>query len=426
MRVIIIGNGAAANQAAETIQETCSDIEVSLYGQEEYPLYSACALPDYLAGWIPRHRLFLPKPDKDGKPGVKIMLNSPVEEIDAENKRILVNHQWAEYDNLIIATGSRSVIPPLPGNNLAGNYVLKTVADADAILAGNPMRIVVIGAGNIGVEVAEVMKLKGCEVTLVEWMARILPRNFDDLPAALIKEILEANGINIYTGEKVVEVQGKTCVEGVVTDKRFIPCDTAIWAAGVKQNTELAVRAGIATGALGGIIVNRFMQTNKAGVFACGDCIETFDIVTGQPVLSLLWSSAKRQAEIAALNSCGREVEYEGAFNFILEDIFEQTCLAMGLNLDAAEALSIPVTLREHHEEKSYVRYLMSGNRLVGMQAVNAGAALGPFMYIMKSGKSVDMIRAVVDNPALLITMPWYVEAVRIGPEGEKEMKLNR
>lgn len=414
MRIIIIGNGAAANQAAQTIQNIRDDCQILIFGHEACPLYSACALPDYLAGWIPRRKLFLKKYRDTGKQDIKTALNSLVEQIDVTEHRVMVNGKWTEYDRLLIATGSRPVIPPLPGSNLTGNFTVKTVADADAILAHNPARVAVVGAGNIGVEVAEVLRLRGCQVDLVEWMQRILPRNFDDRPAAMIKHMLHEHGIRVHTGEKVVEVRGEARVEGVQTDKRLIPCDTVIWAAGVRQNTELAARAGIAIGPLGGIKVDRCMQTSIAGIFACGDCIETFDIVTGQPVLSLLWSSARRQAEIAACNCSGQAAEYEGAFNFILEEIFDQTCLAMGLNYEAAQALNIPVTIQEDHCGDAYFRYLISGERLVGMQAINGGAAMGPYMYMIKSGKAIHTVLAAINNPAVFMKMPWYQGVGRV------------
>lgn len=405
MRIIVIGNGAAGNQAAQTIQDYDPEARITILGAETLPFYSACALPDYLAGWIKRDQLFL-RSSLD-RHRVEIRLGQPVEDINPERQAVTAGGELLFYDRLIIASGSRPVLPGIPGTALPGNFVIKSVHDIDRILAYNPRRIVVIGSGNIGIEAAETLEYRGCRVSIIEMMPRIMPRLFDDQPAMLIRKILESHGITIYTGEKAQEVIGKNAVEGLITDHREIACDTVIWAAGVRQNTELARAAGIEIGGLGGIKVDSQMKTSHPEIYACGDCVETSDLLTGKPTLCLLWSCAKAQAEVAARNCLGEKIVYPGALKLVAEEAYGKPCMAAGLLEEELDREGLKII--EQETENTYHRILIKNERIMGVQAVGNLEAIGPLLCLMKKMVSPSEIKRIIDSPALLRNMPWML-----------------
>lgn len=417
MRIVIIGNGAAGNQAAENIRKHDDQIELIMLSHETFPEYSACALPDCMAGWISRSNLFLKNERDYDKQRIQTILGRQVSSINIDNKELSMEDESIAYDKLILATGSRPIIPPLKGSALKGNFVLKSVADLDKIFEHQGSRVVVVGSGNIGVEVAEALEIQGYQVVLIELMERLMPKIFSYKAAAILRDSLEKHQIKVLTGEKVLEVIGSQRVEGIITDRREIPCDTVIWAVGVKQNVELAVQAGIDTGQMGGIKVNRHMQTNIKDIYACGDCIESFDIITGKPALSLLWPSAKRQAEVAALNCLGREIEYEGSLNVVIEEFYDTNFVAIGLIADALKEYE--VQLIEKEDSRGYYCLAVVDDRAIGLELIGDCDRLGVIMSLIKNGTAISEVKRIISNPELLANIPWYADAGEIlFPEG--------
>ncbi len=407
--IVIIGNGAAANSAAETIRQHNSQIPIVMVARENLPAYSACALPDYLSGWVDRSQLFIKQWPDYSQMGIQTRFGVEINHIDSSKRILISGQETIPYDGLILAMGSRSFIPPLPGHDLAGNFVVKTVSDIDAIIAYQPRQVVVVGSGNIGIEVAEALQLRGCQVTIVELIDRIMPRIFDEEPARRIKQILIDRGIQILTGEKVLGISGDHRVQAATTNNRSIPCDTVIWAAGVKQNVEMARAAGVKLGELGGIQVNTRMQTSVDGIYACGDCIESMDMLSGYPTLSLLWPNAKRQGQVAALNCMGQEVQYEGAMSLVVEDVYGTTVVAMGMTADTLSGEEIQVL--EGHNGAQYWRVLVMDDRIMGMQTIGISSGLGAIMALMKKRTPVSDFRHTVADPELVRRVAWYLPA---------------
>lgn len=405
--IVIIGNGAAANSAAETIRKHDPQVPIIMVAQEKLPEYSACALPDCLSGWVNREKLFIKQLADYEHMAIQTKFGIEIDEIDIKGKKLAFGSEKIAYQQLIIATGSRPIIPPVPGHDLPGNFAVKTVADIDAIIAYQPKKVVVVGSGNIGIEVAEALQLRGCEVSIVELMESILPRIFDEEPARRISKLLIDKGIKIFTRERVIGVKGDQRVEAVATQSRSIACDTVIWAVGIKQNVELAVAAGVKPGELGGLQVNPRMQTNIDGIYACGDCIESINRLTGHPSLSLLWPNAVRQGQVAALNCLGLKAEYEGAVNLVVEDIYGVTAVSMGMTSAALAGENVQVLEGQNNEQ--YWRFLVLDDRIMGGQTIGISSGLGAAMAMMKSRTTLSEYRAVVKDTALSRRMAWYL-----------------
>ncbi|MEQ8173698.1 MAG: FAD-dependent oxidoreductase [Syntrophomonadaceae bacterium] len=410
MKVVIIGNGAAGNQAAETLRRLSRDVEISIYAGDAEPFYSACALPDFLAGWIPRQQLFLKTPEQYVRQRIELNCSEWVNKIDIDAKEICTNRNIIKYDRLILATGSRPLVPPILGSKLPGNFVVKSPRDIDLLLEMRPSRAVVVGSGNIGVEVAEALQLKGCEATIIEMQPRILPRLFDPFPAGLIQKLLEANGIRVVTGGQVIEVKGKEDVQGVVTGAGFIPCEAVIWGVGAKPNVELAAAAGLQIGALGAIKVDSHMRSSHPDIYACGDCVEVKDILSGRPIQSMLWSSAKIQAQAAAQNIMSQPVEYPGALNLMVEELYGVPCLAAGVR---EEDLQDGGSVIEINEKGAYGRIILQDGRIAGLQTVGNLDACGTIIAFMKKHTRVDEIKRIVATPYMRDKAPWLLEVER-------------
>lgn len=409
--IVIIGNGAAGNSAAETIRRAQPDASIKIITRETVPEYSACALPDYLSGWVERERLFIKQWHDYQSNDIEVLGGRDVIRINTAGNRLLTNQEDIVYDRLILATGSRAFIPPVPGRELQGNFVVKTVDDIDAIMAHRPQQAVVAGAGNIGVEMAQALHSRGCKVFLVEMMQQIFPRIFDREAADRISAILAAHGIEVLTGQRLVAVSGRGRLEEARAGERVLACDTVIWAAGMRQNVEIARDAGIDIGALGGIKVDSYLQTNCQDIYACGDCIESTDMLTGRRTLSMLWPNAKRQGQIAGLNCLGRQVVYEGAVNLVVEEIFGVPVASMGLTAQALEGQ--PLEVVEGQGQSSYWRLLVVGDRIMGMQAIGVTDGLGAVMALMKNRIRISDFEKIVSDPALAHKASWYLPASR-------------
>jgi len=410
--IVIIGNGAAGNSAAETIRRENSEVPIIMIAQEELPVYSACALPDCLSGGVDRNRLFIKGMQDYSILGITTKFGYEIDRIDIKQRTIITDKEAIDFDRLILATGSRAIIPPVPGCNLDGNFVVKTIGDIDRIMAHKPRQVLVVGSGNIGIEVAEALQVRGCQVTIVELMDYILPRIFDEEPARQLGQILIDHGIRVLTGERVIGVSGGQRVEQATTDQRTIICDTIIWAAGVKQNVEIAQTAGVKIGKLGGIQVDSHLQTNVEGIYACGDCIESIDMLTGNPTLSLLWPNAKRQGQVAALNCLGQELEYEGAVSMVVEDICGITAVSIGMTSTALGSKDINIIEGQTHNQ--YWRVLVQNDLIMGMQTIGITSGLGAVMTLMKKRTTLSEFRQTITDDTLIRKTAWYLPARRL------------
>jgi len=408
MRVIIIGNGAAGNQAAETIKQHSPDTQVIMIARETHPLYSPCALPDCLAGNLERNKLFLRTAGSYQTRGIDTLFGQSVEKIDVKGQRIATDQDILYYDRLIMATGSRAVIPKLPGAGLPGTFTLKTLDDLDKLLSYKSKRVVVVGSGNIGMEAAQAMQERGSQVTMIEARDQVMPRLFDRKPAEMIKQMLEQTGIQVLAGEQIKAVEGRKRIELVETDQRTLTCDMLIWAVGLTPECTLAKEAGIEQGETGAIKVDRHMLSGTNNVYACGDCAETYDIVSGHPVNSMLWPSARRQGQVAALNCLGKETEYEGSFNIVVGEVDEQPFAALGLKGDSHQG---PVGVMEGDDNRGYWRILLDNQSLIGMQVIGDLKSCGIIGGLIRSRTTLQEIWEVVRNPLQRNNSPWLAEA---------------
>lgn len=404
MRVVIIGNGAAGTSAAFTLRQLCKEADCKIFSTEAYPEYSPCVLPNYISGTLERRRVFLKSLDDYHRQNIDTFFDERVVRIDVENKIVLSEKQRVPYDKVIIATGSRSVVPPIFGVNQKGVFFLKSLSDADEILRYSWRRAVVVGSGPIGVEISAALKQRGGAVTLIEVENQILPRVFDESPALLLQKHLEKHGIGVFTGVKVLEIRGKGAVQELLTSNQAIECDMVILATGVVPEVELARRAGLEIGRLGGIKVDKQMLTSLPDVYACGDCVEVEDLLTHKQKLSLKWYDARLQGMVAASNCAGKYKEYLGSYEVTIFGTFGIDALSLGSTETALQASGInDLEIVERTSYRHYQCFLIKDGRLLGAQLVRGTEHGGSILSIMVRRDEVSNLKNTVTSRNLPI-----------------------
>jgi NADH oxidase (H2O2-forming) len=414
MKVVVIGNGIGGVSAASTMRQLESQYDITMISTEKTPLYSACVLPDYISGKITRERTFVKRESDYRDLDIHTLFGHELEEIDAHARKVIINNGKAvAFDRLIVATGSEAIGL---GEPKRGVFKVKSLKDADKIIAHQGSKAVVVGSGAIGIEVAIALYHRGYEVTIVEMMDQILPLALDQKAAARVQGILGEHGMRILNGERAESVLGHDRVEGLRTDRQELECDTLICALGMRPKVELAPEAGIKIGEKGGIKVDSHMETNIPDIYACGDCVEASEILTGEPSLNLFWNNANRQGAVAGRNCTGHTTEYPGSRNILNVDIFGNHVVGFGYTASALEKFSDnkavdgqahAASILEGEKDGGYYRLVILGDRCMGGQFINMKKDLGLIWALMCGRKSIEELLRAFENDELMRRRPY-------------------
>jgi NADPH-dependent 2,4-dienoyl-CoA reductase/sulfur reductase-like enzyme/rhodanese-related sulfurtransferase len=356
-RIIIIGAVALGPKVACRLKRLNPEAEITLIDKDTLISYGGCGIPYYIGGDIAdleglystfahaiRDKEFF-RTDK----GVTALTGVEALSINRKEKKLLVRHlndkreEELEYDKLVIATGATPVKPPFPGVDLSGVHVISNLHQAQAIKTtiadGKVGNAVVIGAGAIGIEMAEALTdLWGVETTLIEMADHVLPAALGKNISAVVEKELKENDVNVLVSQRVVRINGdkENRVTSVETTETTVSCDMVVLAAGVRPNSEIAKDAGLAIGRYGGILVDPCMQTTDPDIYAGGDCVEVQNIVNGQSMLMPLGSLANRQGRIIATNINGGCENFKGAVGSFCLKIFDMGVAKAGLTFQQA------------------------------------------------------------------------------------------
>jgi len=241
------------------------------------------------------------------------------------------------YKKLVITTGSVPVVPPIEGYNLPGVFTIKWFDEVLSLsrYVASGMKAIVVGAGFIGLEVAEALRKRGIKVTIVV-RSRILRTFIEPDLSLLLNRHIEQKEVKVVTGVSPTEIGGKKRVEYVKLDDKKIPASVVVFATGVNPNVEIAKRASVKLGGTGAIKVNRYMQTSVPEIYAAGDCAETTDIIACKPVYRPLGSLAARMGEVAGSNAAGVKKVFTGSLRRQYDKIFDAHIISMGLSTEEA------------------------------------------------------------------------------------------
>ena len=319
MRFLIIGGsdaGIAAGLRAHELDPAC---DITLLLADEFPNYSICGLPFFLSGETPDWHSLAHRTEF---PGIKLLPSHTAEHIDAARKTVAARcteGTTAEltYDKLLIGTGARPVEPAIEGFNLPGVFPLHTMEDSFAVKAfleqRQPKSAVIVGAGYIGLEMADALTHRGMQVTVASRTESILATVDPSLGRRVEAEMVQ-HGVVIRNQVEAKSIR-QSGEQLVVTDTEGVEvtADMVLVAVGVKPNSELGAAAGITTGAKGALQVTRRMETNLPDVYAAGDCVETWHRILNRNTYMPLGTTAHKQGRTAAENALGHGREYAGS-----------------------------------------------------------------------------------------------------------------
>ncbi len=355
--VVIIGAVALGPKAACRFKRLEPGSKVTMIDQADLISYGGCGIPYFVSGDVSDpgqlqstsfHMLRDKKFFRDAK-DIDVLINVRAVSIDRSKKMVLAQNvldgkeQTFPYDKLVLATGSRPKKLPIPGVRLEGVFTVSDLNEAVAIkkdvAEGKVEKAVIIGAGAIGLEMAEALAdLWGIDTSVVEVADQILPGIVSLNMARMGQQHLTENGISIYLGEQVVRLQGDSRVEKVVTDKRTLDADLVIMAVGVTPNSDLARDAGLEISPDGAIAVNERMETSDPDIYAGGDCVAVTDLVTGKSAYLPSGSLANREGRVIGTNLAGGNAKFEGAVGTFIIKLFEISLANAGMSLKRAQS----------------------------------------------------------------------------------------
>lgn len=340
MRIVVIGGDAAGMSAASRARKYLPESEVVVYEAGQHVSYSACGMPFYIGGEVREFSDLIHYPVSKfiEERKIDVHLNSRVTALDRSRREITVEEKGGKtftdrYDRLVIATGARPAVPEI-FRGKKNVYTLRHIDDLPVLedALSDIGRIGIIGAGYIGMEMADALKRAGKEVTVVQRSGRILKGLDEDFAGMVIKE-LEANKVTVLLNSPVERIDEEDgFVRSLRAGSRKVEVDAVLVATGIIPNSEIAKEAGIRLTPNGAIVVNERMQTSGPMIYAAGDVATTHHIVTGKDVYFPLATGSNKSGRIAGENAAGRRSEYRGIAGTEVVKIFSLEVGKTGLN----------------------------------------------------------------------------------------------
>ena len=381
-RIVIIGGVAGGASAATKARRTNESAEVIILERGPYVSFANCGLPYYVGGEIPRvSDLLVMTPQRFAdRYRIDVRLHHEATAIDTERKRVRVldhttsQEDWLPYDRLIVATGGRPVMPPIPGIDAPGVFPLTTVPEAQAtrewIRQRGARTAVVVGAGYIGLEAVEAMLNIGLRVELVEKLDQVLPL-LDPEMVSPVAAHLASKGVRLNLGAEVTRfVLDDGVLRGVeLASGRVIPADVAIVAIGVRPELKLVQDANLKFGPTGGVAVDDRMRTSVPDVYACGDIVESKSRITGKPTRVPLAGPANKQGRVAGANAAGGNLTFPGVVGTSIVRVFDLTVAKTGLGEREARQAGYEVLVSYTHSADHATYY--PGARRMSIKVVS-------------------------------------------------------
>ncbi len=345
--IVIIGGTACGPKAAARARRCDPAAKITIIEQGEDLSTATCGLPYYVSGVIENEDNMVARQpdffkitmDMEVLTETRATAIDPkahtVEIIDLETKQC----STIEYDKLVLATGSKPAVPDWEGKDLDGIFTITDIPDANAIRAylsnlGNKKEVVIVGAGLIGLEMAEAFVSLECNVTILEALDRVLPTLLDSDIAAQVEKHLQDRGVRVICGRPVTGFQGDENgrVRKVMTRDTEFETDLVLLALGVRPEVTLAKDAGLTIGSTGGISANRYLQTSDPDIYAGGDCVENVNLITRKPVLAPMGSTANKHGRIIGTNVTGGKDTFPGVLGTAIVKVFDYNVGRVGLN----------------------------------------------------------------------------------------------
>lgn len=352
MRVVIVGGIAAGTSAAAKLRRVNPDAEIIIYEKSDIVSFGACGLPYFVGNFFEDSQNMIARtPEEFIKSGVDVKTNHEVVNIDFNNKLFTVKNLKTgsqfndKYDKLMIATGARSIIPPIKNVNLKNVYTLKSMDDGkilkQLLREKSNKSIAIVGAGFIGLEAVEGAKSHEKEVSVFQLEDRILKDVFDKEITDVLEKELRDKGVNLYLQETVTELIGDDKVTKICTNKREINVDIVIISTGVKPNTEFIKDSGIDMLSNGAIIVDEYGKTSIEDVYSAGDCATINQILTNEKSYVPLATGANKLGRIVGENLGGANLPFQGSLSSSCIKVLEIEAGRTGITEEKAKQMRL-------------------------------------------------------------------------------------
>jgi NADPH-dependent 2,4-dienoyl-CoA reductase/sulfur reductase-like enzyme/rhodanese-related sulfurtransferase len=420
-RVLIVGGVAGGASCAARLRRQAEDAEIVIFERGPYVSFANCGLPYYVGNVIQDENKLLVASAELFKTrfNIEVRTEHEVTSIDCAHREIEVKHLHTgevyreKYDALVLSPGATPIRPELPGINLPGIFVLRTIPDSRQIrlwIAERKVeRAVIIGGGLVGLEMAENLATRGISVTVVEMLDQVLPP-LDPEMAKPVQEHLTNNGVSLGLSDAVAGFE-QSSTGGLVVKTASglrLPADLVILSIGVRPEIKLAKDAGLTIGERGGIRVDEQMRTSDPNIWAVGDAVETRNFVTGEWGLVPLAGPANRQGRVAADSICGQEAYFRGVQGTAVCGLFGLTVATTGANEKTLRRLGITGYQKIYLHPGQHVSYYPGASpiHMKLLFAIDDGRILGA-QAVGQEGveKRIDVIAMAIQNGATVFDL---------------------
>lgn len=415
MKYVIIGNGPAGVSAAAAIRSIDKIGEITVVSAEEYDIYSKCMLPDYLSGVISEQQMFIKSRDFYEKKIIDLLRSHTVTEVDVRNKFVKAidsskKHVLIPYDKLLIASGNKQSLPPVPGLKESKMYFLGSLSDAKNLLTGlrKAEYVVVIGAGYVGLEVACSLSRLGKKVTVVERLPVIVGGQLDEKASKVLVESLEADGVKLLLGTGVTGVTQLNKLTAklfgaekkqviTLSNNQDITADAIVVAAGSYPNLAFIKDSGIKSNR--GIPVDSYMQTSQKDIYAAGDVVESIDAITGNVTLSPIWPNAVIQGSIAGSNMAGIAKKFEPQISMKNASEFREVPM-ISMGMSSATGPEYEEYVDDRSSEGIYRKLIIKEDVVVGLIFLGDIHNAGVISALMKNRVNISKFKSNILSPS--------------------------
>ncbi|MCX6012419.1 MAG: FAD-dependent oxidoreductase [Chloroflexi bacterium] len=420
LRIVIIGGSACGPKAAARARRLSSNAKITILEQGQYVSIATCGLPYFNSGVIKsENSVIVQRPDYFKKVmdidvliGMRVLsINRKAYTLQVLNLKTNINEVF-KYDKLVISTGATPKSLPIPGRELKNVFTLNKLEDVKAIkstlISNSYKKAVIVGAGLIGMEMAEAFTVSGLQTTVVESLDWPLSTMLDQEMAVHVEKHLRDKGVNLVLGKKVQALEGSTdgYVKRVVLQDQAIEADIVLLAVGTTPNVKLAREAGLTIGSLGGLIVNKYMETNDSDIYAGGDCVENTNLVNGTNIFAPLGSTANKHGRVIGTNITGGRETFPGVMGTFVVKIFDYNVARTGLTerqlVDKNEVVTalIPAPDRASYypgNKEIMLKVIAdrASRRILGAQAIGQG----------ETAKRIDVIATAMTFGATVDTL---------------------
>jgi len=411
MKYVIVGASYAAVGAVEEIRSIDRQGEILIVSDEPYRIYARPLISYYLENRVPEKNMYFRPDEFYEKNNIQFISGKKAVKVDPDGQKITLDDKSViDYDRLLICTGGKPFIPPLKGIDSANVFSFIKWDDAKKVkkLATGEKEILVVGGGLIGLKAAEGFGGLGLKVTIIEKEPSVLPLVLDETAGKILRKHLKANGVEMITGNVASEILADEsgCVRGVALDNgNTHKCGILIIAIGVRPNIDLIEGTSIEVNR--GIAVDLRMRTNVTNIYAAGDVVEAWDILSQANGVIAIAPLAFEQGKVAGCNMAGGERDYVGGIAMNSTDVFNMSLMTMGLTKNLDETYEI----KSYKDDKVYKKLIFKDNRLKGailVGDVNYGGALTQLIRNQEDIKDIkdDLVKKVLGKASLASILP--------------------